>query len=283
MQELFVYLFTLFVSVFLISVLEPFSKNNEFEKIRQLNTSIKERAFLAQTMLPNSAESSALQNGITTFVSDSSTLTQKSVQAKIARLKTSRDNDYYSYYWNDSDGEKATVTSMGIDYKYHFVQSYLLGIRPFETENDWLPLYAVSQLKTYQRDNEQYGIMEIWQNSVQAFTNTRGDCEDHAIVLADWLISEGLDARVAVGYYKGNGHAWVVVYKNDKVYLLEATSKRIKKSWNHYPLAMLAAEYEAEYMFNRDSFWLAKSSRTRVYDESNWKLMSTFSFANDSH
>ena len=58
------------------------------------------------------------------------------------------------------------------------------------------PLYTLAQRKRYQLDAKQYaGRSEVWQTSRQAFFYPRGDCEDHAIALADWLIEMGEDAR----------------------------------------------------------------------------------------
>lgn len=179
--------------------------------------------------------------------------------------------------WMDGLNRTAAVSTMGIDKRHHFSNSYLVGIHPFDVDNPWLPLYLLAKRKIYQLDKDQYGMREVWQNSAQAFVQLRGDCEDHAMVLADWLISEGLDARVVTGTYDGGGHAWVVVYKNEKVFLLEATSKRARKSWSHYPLASAATAYRAQEMFNRDTLWVFDDEKgTQDYKMSNWREASKF-------
>lgn len=52
--------------------------------------------------------------------------------------------------------------------------------------------------------------MDVWQTSQGAFLKGKGDCEDHAVILADPLIDIGLDARVVLGDYRGRGHAWKI-------------------------------------------------------------------------
>jgi len=132
--------------------------------------------------------------------------------------------------------------------------------------------------KRYQFDHLQYsGLADVWQNSIQAFYYARGDCEDHSIVLADWLISLGKDARVALGDYNGNGHAWVVLIHDQKEYILEATSKRKIKSLKHYPLAGLARGYHPTFQFNRTEFWVNTGTKfTTKYTGKHWVLRSRF-------
>lgn len=180
------------------------------------------------------------------------------------------------YTWTWGGVKNATASAFGLDKQAHFANSYLVGYQPFETDNLWEPLYTLATTKTYQYDHLQYsGILEMWQNSRQAFYYPRGDCEDHALVLADWLISMNEDARVAVGTYRGGGHAWVILFKDGSEYLLEATSKRKNKT-DVFPLAVLQTDYNPNYMFNRQYFWLKQGKRTTSYSGRNWKKMSTF-------
>jgi len=186
-------------------------------------------------------------------------------------------NAAYILKWKDTNNNVINLSALGVDWKHHFANSYLVGFRPFPVENNWLPLYAIAQLKTYETDDKQYNTPELWQNSAQAYAKPRGDCEDHAIILADWLISEGIDARVVGGSYKGGGHAWVLAIIDNQEFILEATSKRKTKNWNHYPLASLARHYKPEFMFNREQFWInTNSSITHNYRGKHWKQTSTF-------
>jgi predicted transglutaminase-like cysteine proteinase len=181
-------------------------------------------------------------------------------------------------YWSFQKNPPVTASAFGTDYLHHFVNHYLVGYAPFHTNNIWMPQYTISMRLKYQLDAQQYGgFKEVWQNSREAFINTRGDCEDHALALTDWLIEMGIDARVVLGTYKKEGHAWVVAFLDDKVFLLESTSKQKNKSWRHYPLAKFETNYHPQYMFNREYFWLNTGSRyTTRYKGNNWVKKSRF-------
>lgn len=228
----------------------------------------------ADRLAPSLLETSR-QQGQTWFVEAQQPLTELDVSLALLRHNAAMDA---SYGWEDPQGRLAMLTAPGLDWQHHFANSYLVGVRPFATDNDWLPLYSLAQRKVYQLDSEQHqGRQELWQNSAQAWQALRGDCEDHAILLADWLISEGIDARVVVGKYQGGGHAWVVAIRNGQAFLLEATDKRVGKSWNHYPLASLNQHYEPEMMFNREQFWVNTDVKNRGdYLGQHWRLSATF-------
>lgn len=180
--------------------------------------------------------------------------------------------------WRWNRIHAATLSAQGIDRRHHFANSYLVGYQPFETKHIWVPLYTLALRKHYEYDHLQYsGLKDVWQNSQQAYYYTRGDCEDHALILADWLIEMGLDARVVLGNYKEEGHAWVVFILNGKAYLLEATSKRKVRSMRGIPAAALKVDYHPQFQFNRDSFWVNKGSRfTTAYTGRHWELRSRF-------
>ena len=181
-------------------------------------------------------------------------------------------------YWSFNNNKFVTASAFGTDYLHHFVNHYLIGYAPFPVDNLWMPHYIISMRLTYQLDAEQYGgLAEVWQNSKQAFLNTRGDCEDHALVLTDWLIEMGLDARVVLGSYKTEGHAWVIVMMESGVFLLESTSKEKNKNWRHYPLAKFEPNYHPKAMFNREYFWLnTGSTYTTSYQGNHWVKKSRF-------
>ena len=183
-----------------------------------------------------------------------------------------------SYYWQWCGVPNATISAQGLDHLHHFANSYLIGFEPFETKSVWVPLYTLTLRKRYEFDRIQYsGLADVWQNSRQAFYYTRGDCEDHSIILADWLISMGLDARVVLGSLNGQGHAWVILIKDGKEYLLEATAKRKVRSLNSFPLARMIRGYNPQYQFNRDHFWLnAGNALTTRYSGNHWKLKSRY-------
>jgi hypothetical protein len=183
-----------------------------------------------------------------------------------------------TYYWQYQGVRNVTASAQGLDRLHHFANSYLVGFEPFETQSIWVPLYTLAIRKQYEFDRLQYsGLADVWQNSRQAFFYTRGDCEDHAIILADWLISMGLDARVVLGEYHGEGHAWVVLLVDGKEYLLEATGKKKMRSLNDFKLTKLVTGYSPMCQFNRNLFWYNEGNKlTTRYTGNHWVLKSRF-------
>lgn len=175
-------------------------------------------------------------------------------------------------------GERVFVAAPGADGRLHVPNAYMLARPPYRVRQAWMPLFAVADRLRYQLDHEQHnGREEVWLTSRQAWVGARGDCEDHAILLADWLIEMGLDARVALGMHGRTGHAWVIVLHNGREYLLEATSKRKLKRWSAYPLARTLPDYHPDMMFNRETLWLNTGSQFTVeYAGDRWKPMLTF-------
>lgn len=161
----------------------------------------------------------------------------------------------------------------GSDGKTYPVNAYLQGFVPFNTDKFWVPLLAVGLRVKYMHDFITK-IDDIWQTSPETYVKMTGDCEDHAILLADWMIKLGYDARVVTGTWDGDGHAWVVLYKDGKEYLLEATNKASNR---RFPLVSLHPEYVPKMMFNRDHFWsmLSEDKKTHV-PVKRWVLLSRF-------
>lgn len=184
----------------------------------------------------------------------------------------------WMYLWNWGGVKQAAASALGIDRKHHFTNSYLVGYQPFEAKRVWVPLLTLSMRKRYEYDHLQYGgLQEVWQTSRQAYYYTRGDCEDHALALADWLIEMGYDARVVLGNHNDQGHAWVVFILDGKTYLLEATSKRRLRSMGAIPVAAVMYNYHPQQQFNRDSFWVNTGSQfTTKYTGAHWELKSRF-------
>lgn len=189
-------------------------------------------------------------------------------EADVHRMSKNTSGDHISV-WSIGRDKSAFATAPGYDRVHHFVNAFLEGYQPFETDNLFVPLMTLARTKTYQFDHlDVTGHQELWQTSREAFYYARGDCEDHALALADWLIEMGEDARVVSGRYKGEGHAWVILFKDGQTYLFEATSKRGLKT---LPLASMFPEYNPQWMFNREHFWYNSGSpRTVVYDDKKW-------------
>lgn len=179
--------------------------------------------------------------------------------------------------------EAAAASAQGLDRAHHFVNAYLEGYSPFAADNVFVPLSVLARKKTYMLDQLNHGGEEVWQTSRQAYWFTRGDCEDHAIALADWLIDMGEDARVALGSHRGGGHAWVVLIKDGREYILEATRKSGLSGLKRYPLAALQPDYQPHYQFNRSRFWHNTGSpATTDYRGSHWQEKSHFAFIGGS-
>lgn len=184
-----------------------------------------------------------------------------------------------NYVWQDRDGDAFAYAAMGLDRQHYFANSYLIGYQPYKTDKLWQPLVTLALRKTYQFDHDQHGsaIQDVWQNSRQAYLYSHGDCEDHAILLADWLISMGYDARVVIGRVPSGGHAWVILFHDGKEYLLESTSKRRPRSIGDFTLAKYAPDYQPEFLFNREQFWVNTGpSLTTRYSGKQWKETSRF-------
>lgn len=184
---------------------------------------------------------------------------------------------YVSFYSHPRAGD-ITISAMATDNRHYIVHGYLVGYAPFAADSIWEPWYTLASRKSYELDETLYrGRAEVWQTSRQAYQNTKGDCEDHAIALADWLIELGEDARVVLGQHGTTGHAWVVLFRDGNEYLLEATQKRLSRSYTRFPLARLQAKYRPKYMFNRDTFWVNEGTEfTTDYSSQHWKLRSRY-------
>ena len=197
-------------------------------------------------------------------------------------------NLYNDTYRKDANGEHLikseeiknyTMAARGIDLRHYLTHDFLEGFKPFDVENVFLPLSILARRKRYELDSDQYANQgDIWQNSRQAFYYPRGDCEDHAMALADWLIEMGEDARVVLGSVRsGGGHAWVVLYKNGEEFLLEATRKNGLSRLQQYPLAKTQSDYNPDYMFNRDVFWEnVNRGDTATHKNANWVKKSEY-------
>ncbi len=188
----------------------------------------------------------------------------------------------YKYGYSMISSQKSVFASVkpSTQDEFYFVNAYLNGFVPFEIDNIWMTLnYLQTRLK-YQLDEKGYNSREeVWQTSKQSYERLRGDCEDHAILLADWLIGIGYDVRVVAGTVKfrgqpEGGHAWVVLYREGEEYLLEATQK---SKWNRLPLAKNFPNYHPSYMFNRNDFWVNTGTKlTTKYSGSTWKKSGKF-------
>ena len=69
----------------------------------------------------------------------------------------------------------------------------------------------VNNMLTYRTDRDEH-----WQTLAETLRLRTGDCEDYAIAKYEKLLARGIpesDLKIAVGSYKGKGHAWLM-YKD---------------------------------------------------------------------
>lgn len=201
---------------------------------------------------------------------------QRIHEGQVARVlrEAGQAGTWLPFGWLHANQAVSTVAP-GLDRRHHFANAYLVGYLPFAGVEPWVPLASLAQRKRYAYDHDQYpGAPDLWQTSREAFFYPQGDCEDHAIALADWLIGLGLDARVVLGTLRNEGHAWVVVLDGARTYLLEATHKRPGRA---LPLAAQMPEYWPESMFNRENYWVnVGTPMTTDYTGARWQLRSRF-------
>lgn len=152
--------------------------------------------------------------------------------------------------------------------RYHHANEFLTGYAPparfpngISRENEMLLIWnSVVQNIRYVLDNADGNEKnDAWQHARETQTLGRGDCEDSSIYLADWLITRGFNARVALGHYaERGGHAWVVVQLEGKTYLLECTNPVTDTS--RLPLLEdVASRHVPDRMFDRDGFYSRKN------------------------
>lgn len=166
-------------------------------------------------------------------------------------------------------GKPVVCIAYGGDLNAYYANGFFKGFIPYRTASKWSAMQHVATHMQYMLDEKQFrGFREIWLSSEETYKLGRGDCEDHAILLADWLQSMGYDARVAFGKINGEGHAWVVLFENGRTYLLEATAKYTPKV---FPLAAALPQYRPRVMFNDRYIWFNRGSEmTTSYTGANW-------------
>lgn len=248
-----------------------------WNKAEQEQVTLAKSATLERTFERLKSEQSELQHGYVSSHHDQELFHSKDLAAAILHIPLHERGG--NYLWQDRAGMPFAYAAMGIDRNHYFANSYLIGYEPYKTNKVWQPLVTLALRKTYQFDHDQHGPRwkDVWQNSQQAYFYSHGDCEDHAILLADWLISMGYDARVAIGRVPSGGHAWVILFHEGKEYLLESTSKRRPRSIGDFKLAKYAPEYQAEYLFNRTHFWVnTNAKRSTSYSGPEWRNTARF-------
>ena len=157
------------------------------------------------------------------------------------------------------------MLSVDTHHRFHYVTEYLKGYQPPAHFPDGLSRYAemrliwrsvTSSIRYLPDSTPTDPEADIWQFPDETMRLGTGDCEDSAILLANWLIARGFEARVAIGRYgEVGGHAWVVVHLDGKSYLLESTNPEVKTTVP--PLAQdVGSRYVAEIMFDPQAIYM---------------------------
>lgn len=125
--------------------------------------------------------------------------------------------------------------------------------------------------------------IEAWQTPAETWRLKAGDCEDTSLLLADILISEGFDARVALGWNaQGGDHAWCVVHLGDGAqYILETTIEPGQSPLRLLPVSEASAAYRPEQLFDRDNlyFSVGGSPAKDYWSENIWATVEEISSA----
>ena len=162
--------------------------------------------------------------------------------------------------------------------RFRRVNEYLQGYEPpanYAAESNRLhELYTIWSAVVggcqYSKDtNDRYPTRDAWQLPLQTITRGKGDCEDSALLLADWLMSRGFEVRVALGRYGDMGqHAWCVAKVDGIDYLLESTEGSPNPDKPAYA-ADVGSRYVPDLLFDRTHLYVRAKPRER-FDGSYW-------------
>ncbi|MEZ5325016.1 MAG: hypothetical protein R3F19_08125 [Verrucomicrobiales bacterium] len=169
----------------------------------------------------------------------------------------------FDAYAIDNNGHYNRVTS----FLSHFEGPDLDPPPANKIEEMYCVWYAVATRCRYTSDiSGANGPRDYWQNSMETFESRLGDCEDSSILLADWLISRGIEAKVATGKTKeGDGHAWCVARIDGVQYILETTA--LPDPENPPLASKLWGDYFPRYLFDRQGiYFLTSENETDVQD-----------------
>ena len=169
---------------------------------------------------------------------------------------------------NPDCGRTYAVIAADRNGTFHYANEFLTGYQPpalfardqSRVQELFTIWEAVHENCQYLKDaGSRKNQTDSWQFAVETQSMLSGDCEDSSIFLADWLISRGFLARVALGKYGDlGGHAWVVVKIDDKEYLLESTEALPDP--DHPPLAsQVGSRYVPEVTFDRFHLYVRKN------------------------
>jgi predicted transglutaminase-like cysteine proteinase len=108
---------------------------------------------------------------------------------------------------------------------------------------------------------------DFWQTPRQTLVKGTGDCEDSALLLTDWLLSNEIPARMVLGTVKGGGHAWCVVRVDHTDYLLESTNRN--PDLGNLPAVNRNDGYTPSALIDRDALYV-RADPEKPFDGDYW-------------
>jgi hypothetical protein len=163
------------------------------------------------------------------------------------------------------------VFGVDVQGKYHRPPWFLRGYRPMAVEDPLAIWMRVLSGYRYVPDEKRFRRLDVWQLARETHLWRQGDCEDTAILLADWLAASGHRARVVTGRVHRGPHAWVVLRQDGHEYVLETTGGR-----GHFrrmpPRAALLPRYFPLVQFDRTGVWFRKRNAwtPRYFTNAEW-------------
>lgn len=219
---------------------------------------LKETAVLSNTISQLSGTNSELERNNAGLKES-----LKNAQNQIDTLRTQVPAEREMTSWLDKNyGARQTLI-----YQKRYVLGHPSTVIPYDVREFIYPstvlknmnlrtIFSVwSQFIQYTADAKNEGYNEFWQMPEETAALGIGDCEDSSILRVSLCRCIGIyNTAVALGFYKGAGHAFPVMLKNGKLYILEATSN------NYYELPVeQTKDYEIHWIFNEDGAWRIKS------------------------
>lgn len=157
------------------------------------------------------------------------------------------------------------VLASGSDGKFRYVNEFLTGYAPparFPKQqsrlDELMTIWRAVSTGCHYTSDTGTDDSDAWQTARETQALGQGDCEDSAILLADWLLARGFEARICIGRFaERGGHAWVVVRLEGAMYLLESTQGTLEA--RQPPLLKeVGSRYVPEVLFDRASIYVRR-------------------------
>jgi hypothetical protein len=173
---------------------------------------------------------------------------------------------------------------------FHYVTEFLTGNAPpiqyppgQSKLEELMTIWRAETGRCRYLSDGSYEDNENWQTSNETYERRRGECEDLAILLADWLLTRGFQARVVIGSHPAaqdaqDAYAWVVVRLDGKDYLLESTEFPLNLQ-SPPLLSEAGSRYVPELSFDRQAIFVPKqpgaASNGDFWGNDTWQRVAT--------